>query len=90
MKSLAGSFGLVVAKLTSSPDILMTNFAFILPETDSSGIEVVSSRIFESNSLPEFGNFATGLRAQIEPILWGLLPQVASSKELLLSKASAT
>jgi diguanylate cyclase (GGDEF)-like protein len=90
MKSLARLFRSCCRQIDFIARYSYDEFAFILPETDSSGIEVVSSRILNRIHSLNLETSPPGSELKLEPILGGAsYPQVASSKELLLSKASA-
>jgi len=90
MKSLARVFRSCCRQIDFIARYSYDEFAFILPETDSDGIEVISGRILNRIQSLNSETVPPGSGFKLEPVLGGAsYPQAASSKELLLSKANA-
>jgi diguanylate cyclase (GGDEF)-like protein len=90
MKSLARVFRSCCRQIDFIARYSYDEFAFILPETDSQGIEVISSRILSRVQSLNLETLPPGSELKLEPILGGAsYPQAASSKEHLLSRASS-
>ena len=89
MKNLARAFRSCCRQIDFIARYSYDEFAFILPETDQRGTEVVSSRILNRIHSLSLETSPPGSELKLEPILGGVTyPEAASSKELLLSKAN--
>jgi diguanylate cyclase (GGDEF)-like protein len=90
MKSLARVFRSCCRQIDFIARYSYDEFAFILPETDSHGVEVISGRILNRVRSLNLEAPPVGSELKLEPVLGGAsYPQAASSKEHLLSIANA-
>jgi diguanylate cyclase (GGDEF)-like protein len=89
MKTLARAFRSCCRQIDFIARYSYDEFAFILPETDGQGTEVVSGRIADRIRSLNLEHSLPGSGLKLEPILGGATyPEAASSKEVLLSKAN--
>ena len=89
MKSLSRVFRSCCRQIDFISRYSHDEFAFILPETDGKGVEVVSGRIWERVTALNSDLAGQGISLPLEPLFGGAsFPQDATSKELLLSRAN--
>jgi two-component system cell cycle response regulator len=89
MKSLSRLFRSCCRQIDFISRYSHDEFAFILPETDSKGVGVVSGRIRERVTFLNSDLAQRGINLSLEPLFGrASFPQDATSKELLLSRAN--
>jgi diguanylate cyclase (GGDEF)-like protein len=89
LKSLARAFRASCRQIDFIARYSYDEFAFILPETDENGVEVISQRIRERMAHLNGGLSKQGADLRLETAFGGAtFPETAPSKELLLSRAN--